>query len=86
MTPPHRVDWQQDLLLRLEVAPTIAAMQRYLFFARRCTALEESSPAPGQYQIRVTIDERAWTERGTTADEAMGRVILALPELTETDA
>jgi hypothetical protein len=86
MTPPHRVDWQKEMLRRLEIGPTMAAMQRYLYFARRCTAIEESSPAPNDHRIRVTIDERVWTECGITADEAMGRVILALPELTETDA
>lgn len=85
MTPPRASDWRREILLRLEIAPTVTAMQRYLLFARRCSAIEESNPAPGDHRMVVTLHEATWTGRGATADEAMGRAVLALPELTEAE-
>ena len=80
MTPPHVSDWRREILLRLEITPTVTAMQRYLLFSRRCSAIEESNPAPGDHRIRVTLNESAWTGSGATAEEAMARAVLSLPE------
>ena len=83
MTPPPAIDGRRDILLRLEIAPTVTAMQRYLLFARRCSAIEESTPEPGSHRILVTMNEATWTGRGTSAEEAMARAILSLPEPEE---
>jgi hypothetical protein len=83
--PPLASDWRSEITRRLEIAPTITAMQRYLLFGRRCSAIEESNPAPGDHRMVVTLHEATWKGRGATADEAMGRAILALPELTEAE-
>ena len=85
MTPPHLSDWRREILLRLELAPTVTAMQRYLLFARRCSAIEESNPAPGDHRIVVTLQESTWTGRGVSPEEAMARAVLSLPEPTENE-
>ena len=72
MMPPLASDWRSEITRRLEIAPTITAMQRYLLFGRRCSAIEESNPAPGDHRMVVTLHEATWTGCGTTADEAMG--------------
>jgi hypothetical protein len=85
MTPPYVSDWRREILLRLEIAPTVTAMQRYLLFGRRCSSIEESTPEPGDHRIRVMLYESAWTGSGATVEEAMARVVLSLPEPTESE-
>jgi hypothetical protein len=85
MTPPYVSDWRREILLRLEIAPTATAMQRYLLFGRRCSSIEESNPAPGDHRISVTLYESAWTGSGATVEEAMARAVLSLPEPKENE-
>jgi hypothetical protein len=76
-------DWQLAITQRLEIAPTFPAMQRYLLFARRSTGIEQSTPAPGAYHFEVTVEETIWFGDGASADEAMARAILSLPNTGE---
>ena len=85
MMPPLAFDWRSEITRRLEIAPTITGMQRYLYFARRCAAIEDSNPAPGDYRVVVTLQAATRTGRGASAEEAMARAVLALPK-PEADA
>jgi hypothetical protein len=83
MTPSNTGDWQGEIARRLQIAPTISAMQRYLYFARRCSSVEPTTPTPDDHRVLVGVDGHTWTGRGATEAEAMGRTVLAMPEPTE---
>ena len=83
MTPSNTGDWQGEIARRLQIAPTISAMQRYLYFARQCSSVEPTTPTPDDHRVLVGVDGHTWTGRGATKAEAMGRTVLAMPEPTE---
>lgn len=71
-------DWQAGITTRFAIQPTIEAMQRHLLFTLRSASVRSSEVAPGRYQTEVELEGQSWIGTGSSADEAMGRVLLLM--------
>ncbi len=75
---PAEIDWRTAITERFEIQPTIAAMQRHLLFSLRSASVQTSEVTPGEFQTEVRLDGGAWTGTARSAEEAMGRALLAM--------
>ena len=71
-------NWQEEIACRLEIQPTVMAMQRHLLFTLLSASVLSSEPVAGEFQTIVEWEEQSWIGTGPSAAEAMGRALLAM--------